>query len=169
MKKKIGKLAATAAVLFALNTPVVFAQKGDFMGSGSGHPPMKNQESKMGHGKAMMGHGYGGTNFFGENWKNTLDDTQMIECNKLHLALKRKIKPLSAALEVKLVELNNLVTQDNADKQILRDKIREIIEIKQIIMEEKYAHKIEMRNILNESQKVSFDLGILAGSGKKMH
>lgn len=98
-------------------------------------------------------------------WKQTLTEEQKMKADKMHLELKKAMSILEAKMNLKEAELNNLVTQDNADTKAIHRAIDEVMELKKEMMIKKYDHMVEMRSILTPDQRVSFDLGLSGGMG----
>lgn len=98
-------------------------------------------------------------------WKQTLTEEQKMKADKMHLELKKAMSLLEAKMNLKEVELNNLVPQDSADTKAIHRAIDEIMELKKEMMIKKYDHTVEMRSILTPDQRVSFDLGLGGGMG----
>jgi len=98
-------------------------------------------------------------------WKQTFTEEQKMKVDKMHLELKKAMSLLEAKMNLKEVELNNLVSQDNADTKAIHRAIGEIMEFKKEMMIKKYDHMVEMRFILTPDQRVSFDLGLGGGMG----
>lgn len=61
--------------------------------------------------------------------------------------------------------MNNLVVKDNPDTKAIHRKIDEVLELKRKVMRTKYDHMIEMRNMLTQDQRISFDMGLLERTG----
>lgn len=101
-------------------------------------------------------------------WKQTLTEEQKMKADKMHLELKKAMSILEAKMNLKEVELNNLVMQDNANTKAIHHAIDEIMDIKKEMMVKKYDHMVEMRSILTPDQRVSFDLGLSGGMGGGM-
>ena len=105
----------------------------------------------------------------GGSWKATLTDEQQTQIAKLKLGYKKKKYPLKAKLKQAKVDLALLMTSDNPSEKAINKKIDEILELKSQKMRLKSSHKIAVRKLLNEEQRVKFDMKILkkAFHGKK--
>lgn len=114
-----------------------------------GHP--------MGHGMARGGH------LFGSHWRETLSDEQRAEIDWMHLRLRQEQQVLKAEIALRKAELNRLVTGEDVSADDLRAKVDELMGLKRDYLLNKYQHKIEMRQVLNPQQRVSFDLDVLSG------
>ena len=152
----------TLILLVLLGTGPALAQMGDHYGeSEKGHPGM--QKSK-GHGS---GGGYGKGHNLGPNWHDSLSKKQKKMANEMHLQLKKETSALKATKALRKVELNILITSDNPDMTAIETKIEELVNVKKQIMMKKYSHKVKMRAMLNEDQRISFDMGILGGGHRR--
>ena len=87
--------------------------------------------------------------------------------NEMHLQLKKETSALKATKALRKVELNILITSDNPDMTAIETKIEELVNVKKQIMMKKYSHKVKMRAMLNEDQRISFDMGILGGGHRR--
>ncbi|MCW8962912.1 MAG: periplasmic heavy metal sensor [Gammaproteobacteria bacterium] len=124
----------------------------------------------MAEGKGMQGMKHHGKHHE-QSWKATLTDAQRKEINKLKLAHKRKVYPLKAQIKQAKVELALLVTSDNPQKNEISQAINRIVRLKAEKIHLKTVHRINVRSVLNEDQRVLFDLKVLkkAYKGKKHH
>jgi len=128
-------------------------------------PAMADEHGMM-HGKDStrygMHHGYG-------NWKATLTDAQQQQVSKLKLDYKKKVLPIKARIKQAKIELALLMTADKPNQKAIDKKIDEILKLKGEKMRAKANHKIEVRKVLNETQRVAFDLHVLkkASRGKE--
>jgi len=144
--------------------------------TGSGHSGMKDQGSKGGHhgGKGMRhgssGHG-GGSHIFGTPWKDTLTKEQALQIDKMHLKLHKKTTVVKAKIKVAKLEMAILVIEDSPSQSKIDKKVKQITELKQQKMKLHNAHVIEMRKVLTEEQRVTFDSKVLsmASRGHKKH
>ena len=171
MNKLLNILIAMSIPMLALILPVS-AQMG------AKTEPMKSCISQYGEVTHGMGHyqdhrmrgkhaGQGRGHLFGSRWKETLTEEQKVAADKLHLTLMRSVNVLKAQLRVKKIEANNMVVSDSPDKNAIYQKIDEILKLKRIIMQTKYDNMIEMRNILTPEQRVSFDMKLTEGAGRR--
>ncbi len=119
---------------------------------------------------ALAHHGGGmGMMHGGGSWKATLSDEQQAQIAKLKLDYKKKKYPLKAKLKQAKVDLALLMTEDNPSQKNINKKIDEIVQLKSQKMRLKANHKIAVRKLLNENQRVKFDMKIMkkAFHGKK--
>lgn len=105
----------------------------------------------------------------GSSWKSTLTAQQMKQVSKLKLSYKKKVYPIKTKIKQAKVELALLMTADKPSQKNIDKKIDEILKLKGKKMHQKAKHKIEVRKVLNEDQRVQFDMKILkkAYHGKK--
>lgn len=117
--------------------------------------------AQHGGGKCMM-HKDGG-------WKASLTESQQNQLAKLKLNYKKDKYLLKSKLKQAKVELAMLVTSDKPEQKALDNKINEIVQLKSKKMHTKVKHKIAVRKLLNEDQRVKFDMKVLkkAFHGKK--
>ena len=69
-----------------------------------------------------------------------------------------------AAAAKALKELNELTVQEGVEIEAINAKVDELMAAKTQIMRLRYGHLIEMRAILTDEQKVSYDKGVLSRS-----
>lgn len=115
------------------------------------------------HGKGMHGMHHGG------GWKSTLTDEQRGKIDKLKLEYKKKKYPLKAKLKQAKIDLALLMISDKPSDSAINKKIDQIVKLKKEKLQLKARHKIAVRKILNEEQRVKFDMKVLkkAMHGKK--
>jgi len=106
------------------------------------------------HGKGY-GMGYGG------GWKSTLSDEQRTKIAKLKLSYKQKAIPLKLKIKEAKVELAMLITASKPNNEAIDTKIDQIVNLKARKMSLKADYKIAVRKLLNDDQKVWFDMRIL--------
>jgi Spy/CpxP family protein refolding chaperone len=126
-------------------------------GSGLGiTAPAMAAQSGMGqmHGKGY-GMGYGG------GWKASLTDEQRTQIAKLKLSYKQKAIPLKLQIKQARVELAMLITSAKPDNKAIDKKIDQIVNLKARKMRLKADMKIAIRKLLNDDQKVMFDMKML--------
>ena len=113
------------------------------------------------HGMGMMQKGGG--------WKASLSEKQQIQVSTLKLDYKKKKYPLKTKIKQLKVELALLMTTDKPNQKAINNKIDEIVKLKAQKMRLRANHKIAVRKVLNEQQRVRFDMKILkkAYHGKK--
>ena len=83
------------------------------------------------------------------------------QIDKLHLDYKKEKLLLKTQLKQAKVELGLLITSDSPKKADTSKKIEEILKLKKSKMTLKVDHKIAVRKILNEEQRVAFDMHVL--------
>ncbi len=66
-----------------------------------------------------------------------------------------------------LKELNELTVQEGVEMADINAKIDELVAAKTQILRLRYGHLVEMRAILTDEQKVSYDKGVLSRSAVK--
>ena len=152
---------------------IVIGTVGLISSGAQAEPPLATDSSMKGHGKMMRppGHsktskkGYAGhgakMHLYAEDWSDTLTDKQKKLSDQLHVKLKTDTVSLKAQIDLKKTDLNLLIIQDKADMEAINRTIDETLDIKRELMRIKAAHKIEMRDILTEAQRISFDMGLL--------
>ena len=119
------------------------------------------------HGGGMMHEGgYGTKHSFGHNWKASLTDEQSKKIDKLRLSYKRNTYLLKAKLKQAKVELALLITEDEPNKSGISSKIDQITKLKKEKLHLKTNHKIDVRKLLTEDQRVQFDLAVLKKAAK---
>ena len=105
----------------------------------------------------------------GASWKGSLSDEQQKKLDKLHLDYKKKKYPIKTKLKTAKVELALLMTANSPNQKDIDKKIDEILNLKAKKMRLKAAHKIEVRKMLTDEQRIQFDMHVLkkAYKGKK--
>lgn len=104
------------------------------------------------HGKGMH-HGGG--------WKASLTDEQHTKIARLKLDYKKKKYPIKAKLKQAKIEFALLITADKPNQGAINKKIEQIAKLKKEKMRLKANHKIAVRKLLDENQRVEFDMKIL--------
>jgi len=102
-------------------------------------------------------------------WMGTLNEKQQKKIDKLHLDYKKKKLLLKAQLKQAKVELALLITSGSPKKSDTDKKIDEILKLKKEKMSLKVDHKIEVRSVLNEEQRVKFDMHVLKKAYRGKH
>lgn len=97
-----------------------------------------------------------------------LTDDQKEKMNKLRTAKKKDMLQYRNQIAEKKARLKTLETADVADMNAINKTIEELGVIKTDMMKRKAAHKQEIRKLLNEEQRLEFDLraGKEKGFGK---
>ena len=126
------------------------------------------QQGRMMHGGGKMG-GHGPKHGFGHSWKASLTDEQSKKVDKLRLAYKRDKYLLKAKLKQAKVEFALLITKDSPSKSDINSKIDQIAKLKKDKLHLKANHKISIRKLLTEDQRVQFDLAVLKRMAKGKH
>lgn len=113
------------------------------------------------HGKRMM--------HYSSSWKASLTEDQANNIAQLKLDHKKKVYPLKAKIKQAKIELALLITENSPSQSNINKKIDQIIKLKAEKMRLKANHKIKVRKILNDEQRVKYDIKILkkANQGKK--
>ena len=120
-------------------------------------------EHGQGRGHHCKHHGGAGS------WKASLSDKQSKQLDRFHLDYKKKKYPIKSKLKAAKVDLALLMTSDSPKQQDIEKKIDQILKLKGEKLRIKAAHKIEVRKMLTEEQRVQFDMHVLkkAFKGKK--
>lgn len=87
-----------------------------------------------------------------------LNDEQKTKIKKMKIAHKKELKKLKYAIQEKNAKLKALELEDNADLSAINKVIDEIGAIKVDQMKKRAAHKQEIRKMLNEEQRMKFDM-----------
>ena len=119
------------------------------------------KEAENHHGKMEPGH------LFGPNWRETLTQDQKDKADRMHAQLKKEMTVLEARVKQETAELNDLVLRDQSDMKEIQKKIDKIVDLKRSIMQKRYAHIAEMREMLTPQQRLSFDMGVIRMMGEK--
>lgn len=127
--------------------------------------PASAQQPGMGtammHGERGMAPGKDGMRHGSHGWKATLSDTQRKQLAALKLDYKKKVYPLKARLRQVKVDLALLLGTDKPSQKSIDQKINAISKLKAEQMRLKAAHRIAVRKMLNEAQRVQFDMKLL--------
>ena len=110
-----------------------------------------------------------GIHTFSPPWMATLNDQQKLKIDKMHLALSKKQATLKMKKKMLKSELKLLVIEDKANMSAIDKKIDEIASISRDMMKNRYSHMVEMRSVLTDEQRVTFDLGVLQKKDKEKH
>ena len=95
------------------------------------------------------------------HWAKSLSKKQKVNVDNMHHELDRLLEPLKENEKSKQKELNTLTIQDNVSLSKIYKAIDELMNIKNKILRNRHEHLIEMRQILNDEQRVSYDKAIL--------
>jgi Spy/CpxP family protein refolding chaperone len=139
---------------------------------GDGHGMKHHGGQGMHHQGSGKGGGYGhGPHIFGTPWKESLTKEQALQIDKLHLKLQKEKSVIKAKIKVAKMEMAVLLIEDKPNQSKIDKKVKEIVDLKQQKMTLHNAHVIDMRKVLTEEQRVSFDMMVLAKAkdGRKGH
>lgn len=101
-----------------------------------------------------------------------LSEEQQAKIDKIHVDLAKETLPLKNLLNEKKAHLKTLTSAEKVNETEVNATIDEIGKLKTDIMKKQTASRLEIRNLLNEEQRVMFDMrrGGPHGGGKgKMH
>lgn len=115
-----------------------------------------SHDEKPGHESKKDGHGHKTP-----HWAKTLSKKHKKMVDDMHHELNRILKPLKKDENQKQEELNRLTIKDEADLSKINAKIDELMAIKNKILRHRHAHLVEMRVILTDEQRVSYDKAVL--------
>lgn len=119
------------------------------------HDKHATDKSKHGGAKKEKAH------HFTPHWAKTLSKKQKIAVDQMHLDLDRELAVLKAQETLKQKELNTQTIGDKTKLSTINQEIDELMAIKNKILRHRYAHLIEMRQILTAEQRLSYDMAIL--------
>ena len=86
-----------------------------------------------------------------------LTDAQKEEVRLLRIAHEKAIQSDQQTLKLKRVELNNLVASDNPSEKDVNRLTDEIGGLQTALLKAQIAHRIEVRALLDDEQKLKFD------------
>jgi len=135
-------------------------------GYGGGHGMKHHGGKGMQSGGGRHGGGHG-PHIFGTSWKDSLTKEQALQIDKLHLKKQKEGSVIKAKLKVAKMEMAILLVEDKPDQSKIDKKVKEILELKSKKMKLKNAHVIDMRKLLTEEQRVSFDIKVLSKAKSK--
>jgi len=124
--------------------------------------PMKGHHDKMAHHGKMGQHkskekkGHHGT--FTSHWAKTLSDKQKLLVDRMHVDVAKQLTVLKAQKQVKKAELENVIVNDQYDQAAAYALIDEMAKIKAKMLKVRYDHVAEMRTVLTEEQRLSYDM-----------
>lgn len=99
-----------------------------------------------------------------------LDEKQEKKVDKLHKDLEKTLLPMNADMKVKEAELDKLLIAAKPSKSAINQKIDEIGALEVKMQKEKVGHRLAVRALLNEDQKLKFDkMGGCCGSEGTVH
>jgi len=94
-------------------------------------------------------------------WAKTLTGDQKTAVEEMHHKLDKDQEPFKQKEKALQQALNELTVKDNADLAQINARIDELMEVKNKILRLRYAHLVEMRVILTEEQRTSYDASVL--------
>lgn len=86
-----------------------------------------------------------------------LTDAQKEQMKTMRIDHEKAIKSDQQDLKLKMVELGNLVSNDNPNKKRIQTLTDEIGDLQTSLLKAKVNHRIEVRAILDDEQKLKFD------------
>lgn len=95
------------------------------------------------------------------HWSKTLTEPQRTQVDRMHHALDRILEPLKANEEQAHKQLNRLTIKDDITQPEINQTIDKLMTIKNTILRHRHAHLVEMRMILTDEQRVSYDAALL--------
>ena len=123
-----------------------------------------NAERGMGYGGMMGGMKGGmpcGQGMYGVCWKDTLTDEQRAKLAKIKLDHMKVQAPIKAKMKTVKVDLALLVTANKPDTAAINKKIDELTKLKNAKLKEKYKYIAAKRKVLNDEQRVLFDMKVI--------
>lgn len=97
-----------------------------------------------------------------------LTDAQKEEVKLLRIAHEKAVKSDQQTLKLKTVELSNLVANDDPNQKDINRLTDEIGGLQTALLKAQIAHRIEVRALLDDEQKLKFDkMKIRRGPGGK--
>ncbi|MFZ0389825.1 MAG: Spy/CpxP family protein refolding chaperone, partial [Calditrichia bacterium] len=118
-------------------------------GRGQGRGPAWNQDTD---GRPGMNRMVKGLN---------LTDEQLNRMDDLKLQLQKEMIPLQSDLTRMRSELHLMMTDDNPNMGRINKKIGEISDVRRQMQEKQISHRMEVRKLLDETQKKRFDAMLL--------
>ncbi|MBN4053164.1 hypothetical protein JYT92_00270 [bacterium AH-315-L15] len=98
---------------------------------------------------------------FKADWHKPLRDDQKIKVDGMHIQLMKETVAIKADINGKKIEFAALATEDRADAKTIQIKIDEILEVKRQKRQMCFGHIVEMRKILSQEQRLSYDMLIV--------
>ena len=123
--------------------------------------------SEDGHGKHATKSSQSSHQHATPHWAKTLGKKTKKMVDDMHHKLDTELKPLKAEEKRALSELNQLTIMGVADLVKINQKIDELMSIRNRILRHRHAHLVEMRAILTDEQRVSYDKAVLERSKVK--
>jgi len=125
-----------------------------------GLPAAANAERGMGYG-GMKGGMACSQGMYGACWKDTLKDEQRTKLAKIKLDHMKVQAPIKTKMKTIKMDLALLVTADKPDTAAINKKIDELTKLKNAKMKEKYKYIAAKRKVLNDEQRVLFDMKVI--------
>lgn len=97
-------------------------------------------------------------------WAKTLTPSQRDQVEHMHHELDDEQAPFKKTEAQTLKELNEMTIREDVALADVNAKIDELMAAKTQIMRLRYDHLIEMRRVLSDEQKASYDEGVLKRS-----
>ncbi len=177
-----GLMAVTMGSALALGAALVaspHASADSHMVAQAGHGGHHGQGQRYGHGKqqghhrcGMHGadggqHGRGKGGLFKADWTTTLNDDQKARLDALRVAYVKDKMPMKARAQSIKTELAVLSLQEKADTATISTKLDELLLVKRAMMLRKYEYISSQRAVLDEDQRVSFDMDVMKRAGHR--
>jgi Spy/CpxP family protein refolding chaperone len=140
------RLVLVAVIILLAQTGIMMAQR-DMVGN----PEIGNHQRK-GMDKHMFIPG--------------LTDDQAAKIKDLHLNLLKEIQPLQNQLGELKAKQKSLISVDKADMKAIDGNIEEISKLQTQIMKATVHHRLQVRSLLNDEQKLYFDAHGKGGKGQ---
>ena len=85
-----------------------------------------------------------------------LTEDQMAKIQKLKLDHQKEVLPIQTKIKTQQLELKTMILENTSQKQIL-NKVEDIGKIKIELMKKHMVHRLAVRNLLTDTQKIYFD------------
>ena len=85
-----------------------------------------------------------------------LTEDQISKIQKLRLEHQKEMLPIKTKLQSKQLELRTMILEESDQKNI-ETKIEDIGQIRTEMMKKRMAHRLQIRDLLTDKQKVHFD------------
>ena len=86
-----------------------------------------------------------------------LTDAQKDQMKMMRIEHEKAIKSDQQTLKLKMVELSNLIANDEPSEKAINQLTDEIGGLQTSLLKAEIAHRVEVRTILDEEQKLKFD------------
>lgn len=93
-------------------------------------------------------------------WWTTLTDDQREAIKESKLQMRKERAKYIAELRVAKAELAQLSTEDNPNQARIDEKIDEVTQLINQLMKQHYAHRQEVRELLNDEQRIAYDTSL---------